>query len=106
MPMLEVGTVDAFQGKEFDIVFLSIVRSSIDKGAVPNEGAEDREKRLNRRYGHLRLSNRMNVAMSRQRRLLVVVGDKSMAEGETATLGAPALASFLNLCMEKFGAIL
>jgi hypothetical protein len=106
MPMLEVGTVDAFQGKEFDIVFLSIVRSSIDKGAVPNEGAEDREKRLNRRYGHLRLSNRMNVAMSRQRRLLVVVGDKAMAEGEAASLGAPALASFLNLCMEKFGAIL
>lgn len=106
MPRLEVGTVDAFQGKEFDIVFLSIVRSSIDRGPLANEDAEGREKRLNRRYGHLRLSNRMNVAMSRQRRLLVVVGDKSMAEGETASLGAPALASFLNLCRGKYGAVL
>lgn len=106
LPMLEVGTVDAFQGKEFDIVFLSIVRSSVDRGPVANEGFEDREKRLNRRYGHLRLSNRMNVAMSRQRRLLVVVGDKAMAEGETALLGAPALAAFLNLCRGKFGAVL
>lgn len=105
-PRVEVGTVDAFQGKEFDVVFLSIVRSSVERSIASDETAEDREKRLNRRYGHLRLSNRMNVAMSRQRRLLVVAGDRSMAEGDVATQGAPALASFLALCMEQYGAVL
>jgi hypothetical protein len=55
---VEVGTVDAFQGKEFDFVILSTVRSG---GGV----------------GFLRLPNRLNVAMSRGRRALVVVGDAS-----------------------------
>ena len=35
---LRVGTVDAFQGKEFDIVMLSVVRSN---DLIINAGADD-----------------------------------------------------------------
>jgi superfamily I DNA/RNA helicase len=69
---LRVGTVDAFQGKEFDVVFLSLTRS--------NEIPIDRPERVNSKYGHLVLPNRLCVAMSRQRRLLCVVGDAKMLE--------------------------
>ena len=55
---VRVGSVDAFQGREFDAVFLSCVRS--------NRG---------RRAGFLALENRICVAMSRARKLLVVCGD-------------------------------
>ena len=97
---LRVGTVDGFQGKEFDVVFLSIVRAN-DK-LIPNAiGGIQREQRLNEKYGHLRLPNRLNVAMSRQRKLLIVVGDKRMAEVDEAEEAVPALAEFLNLCRKE-----
>lgn len=57
-----VGTVDAFQGKEFDIVLLSVVRS--------NEETE-----MKKRVGFLNNDNRLCVAFSRAKRLLVAVGD-------------------------------
>jgi len=63
---LRVGTVDAFQGKEFDVALLSIVRS-------PSFGTTDAA----RAFGHLRIMNRLCVAMSRQRRLLIAVGDRA-----------------------------
>ena len=90
---LRVGTVDAFQGKEFDIVMLSVTRSN------PIQCADERAKR--RRFGHLLLANRLCVAMSRQKRLLVVVGDSAMATTEV-----PGLREFLKLCKGKHGAIL
>ena len=95
-----VGTVDAFQGKEFDVVFLSIVRAN-DVVVPDQKEGEERERLLNGKYGHLRLANRMNVAMSRQRKLLVAVGAKHMAEGPESEEGVPALAAFLKLCREE-----
>ncbi len=59
---LRVGTVDAFQGREFDVVFVSLVRSN-----------EMRDPR--RRFGFTVTPNRLNVAMSRAKRMLVVAGD-------------------------------
>ena len=97
---LRVGTVDAFQGKEFDVVFLSIVRANAIMVPEQKEG-QDRERFLNRKYGHLRLENRLNVAMSRQRKLLVAVGDKRMADSRESEEGVPALAAFLRLCREE-----
>ncbi|MES2641341.1 MAG: AAA domain-containing protein [Myxococcota bacterium] len=73
---VRVGTVDAFQGREFDAVLLSCVRSG---GGV----------------GFLALPNRLNVAMSRAKRLLVAVGD-----ARTVRQVAP-LAGFLALCRER-----
>ena len=99
---LRVGTVDAFQGKEFDVVFLSIVRANDIVVSEQTQGNE-RERLLNGKYGHLRLANRLNVAMSRQRKLLVAVGQKRMAEGLAAAEAVPALAAFLKLCREAKG---
>jgi superfamily I DNA and/or RNA helicase len=97
---LRVGTVDAFQGKEFDVVFLSIVRAN-DTIIPDQKEGKDRERLLNGKYGHLRLANRLNVAMSRQRKLLVAVGDKRMADGPESEEAVPALAAFLKLCSQE-----
>lgn len=59
---IEVGTVDAFQGKEFDVVILSTVRAN----------AEDDMKK---RVGFLNNNNRLCVAFSRAQRLLITIGD-------------------------------
>lgn len=73
---VEVGTVDAFQGREFDVVILSTVRRG-------------------RSVGFLRLPNRLNVAMSRAMRTLVVVGD-----AKTVTQ-IPSLRAFHDLCQRE-----
>lgn len=86
---LSVGSVDAFQGKEFDVVFLSMVRSN------------DQDK-----FGHLSIANRLCVAMSRQRKLLVVVGDTGMLKSETAHRKIRPLVEFHRLCEEGNDGIL
>jgi hypothetical protein len=92
---VRVGTVDAFQGKEFDVVLLSMVRS--------NELPEGNPVALRRKYGHLMLENRLCVAMSRQRRLLIVVGDPAMLEGTHAASELRALVEFRRLCEGSHG---
>ena len=92
---LRIGTVDAFQGKEFDVVFLSLTRSN----DVPVKDEATRR----RRYGFLLLENRLCVAMSRQQRLLVVVGDRAMAAGPEAEASVPGLSAFLKLCEGPHG---
>jgi len=87
---LRVGTVDAFQGKEFDVVLLSVTRS--------NDVDPMDQKSLRRKYGHLMLENRLCVAMSRQQRLLIAVGDSGMLQGEAAANSVPGLVKFYDLC--------
>ena len=72
---LRIGSVDAFQGKEFDVVILSTVRSNSFKREEGNE------KKV---FGFLTLKNRLNVAFSRAQKLLIVVGDANMFEDEFA----------------------
>jgi superfamily I DNA and/or RNA helicase len=91
---LRIGTVDAFQGKEFDIVFLSVTRSN----DLP--AATDEEQR--RKYGHLMLENRLCVAMSRQQRLLVAVGDLAFVK---AAEPLRALRAFTELCGGDHGVV-
>ena len=101
---LRIGTVDAFQGKEFDVVLLSVVRA--DARPLPaGDNAEAYEKAANGKFGHLRLSNRMNVAMSRQRSLLIAVGDRAQAAGADAARAVPALAAFMALCEGEYGVV-
>ncbi|RAU83491.1 AAA domain-containing protein [Pontibacter arcticus] len=70
---LTIGTVDSFQGQERDIICISMVRSN-DQGEI----------------GFLGDQRRMNVAMTRARKKLIVVGD-------SATLSQHEFyASFLN----------
>ena len=95
---LRVGTVDSFQGKEFDVVFLSLTRSNNVRGE------DDAAQR--RRYGFLMLENRLCVAMSRQQRLLVVVGDSAMTKGPAAKSAVPALVAFRELCEGPSGSVI
>ncbi|HMV43075.1 MAG TPA: IGHMBP2 family helicase [Leptospiraceae bacterium] len=57
---IEISTIDSFQGREKDIIYISLVRS--------NEVGE---------IGFLSDTRRMNVAMTRARMRLVVIGDSS-----------------------------
>jgi superfamily I DNA and/or RNA helicase len=92
---LRVGTVDAFQGKEFDVVFLSVTRSN----ELPGETDEQRR----RKFGHLMLENRLCVAMSRQERLLVAVGDLAFVQKAEPLR---ALRAYTELCGGPDGVII
>jgi hypothetical protein len=61
---LEIDTVDAFEGREKDVIVVSLVRSN-----------------RRREIGFLQLMQRINVALSRARRLLIVVGDTATLRG-------------------------
>jgi len=60
MSKIAINTVDSFQGQERDIIYISLVRSN-ERGEI----------------GFLSDIRRMNVAMTRARKKLVVIGDSS-----------------------------
>jgi ATP-dependent RNA/DNA helicase IGHMBP2 len=64
---MEINTIDGFQGQEKDIILVSLVRSN-DKGDI----------------GFLKDARRLNVALTRARKKLVVIGD-------SATIGPHSL---------------
>ena len=77
---ISVNTIDSFQGQERDIVYISLTRSN-DKGEI----------------GFLSDIRRMNVAMTRARKKLVVIGD-------SATLGQHSFyANFIEYAEKKGG---
>ena len=115
---VRVGTVDEFQGMEFDVIFLSVVRSgknfsnvdfdfpenpppSADNAAF-NEYKRRRDEIGGKIYGFLNVENRLCVALSRQKRLLIVVGDADMFRNEiparTAKICVPAMYNLYKLC--------
>ena len=57
--LIEINTVDKFQGAERDIIIYDIVRSDKGKSII----------------GFLQDYRRINVAFSRAKRLLIIVGD-------------------------------
>jgi hypothetical protein len=95
---LRIGTVDSFQGMEFDVVFLSMVRT-LTQNCKPKD--DDREKQARMLFGHLCLYNRLNVSMSRQKKLLVVVGDSGLLQSTLAAEFVPGLVDFHKLCQEQ-----
>jgi len=99
---LRIGTVDAFQGMEFDIVFLSMVRSQ-DMNALPPHirNEENYKKKQQKLFGHLMSENRLCVSMSRQKKVLAIVGDGVLANSQIAVDAVPALKNFYDLCHEK-----
>ena len=75
---ISVNTIDSFQGQERDIVYISMTRSNQDN-----------------RIGFLSEVRRMNVAMTRARKKLVVIGD-------SATLGQSEFyAGFIHYAEQK-----
>lgn len=95
---LRIGTVDSFQGMEFDVVLLSMVRT-LPQNWKPKDG--DREKQARELFGHLCLYNRLNVSMSRQKKLLVVVGDSGLLQSDLAAEFVPGLVDFIKLCRKQ-----
>lgn len=74
---IEVNTIDAFQGQERDVIYISMVRSN-DNGEI----------------GFLKDTRRMNVAMTRAKKKLVIIGD-------SATLASfKFYSNFLDYCDE------
>jgi len=67
--LVRIDTVDAYQGKENTIVIVSLVRS--------NKNGE---------VGHVRSDNRCNVALSRAKERLIIVGSTLMWGGERSEL--------------------
>jgi len=94
---LRVGTVDAFQGMEFDVVLLSMTRA--------NDGPAADHRAVRRKYGHLTLANRLCVAMSRQQRLLIVVGERAMLTPPAARRELRGLVAFSELCEGAHGLV-
>ena len=89
---LRVGSLDAFQGMEFDVVYLSMVRCNQEN-----------------KFGFLTVENRLCVAMSRQKKLLIAVGDSGMFTNVAAERKIPAVYAFRKqLCEEnkEYGAII
>jgi len=76
---MRISTIDSFQGQEKDVIILSLVRSNDETG-----------------IGFLKDYRRMNVAITRAKEQLFVIGD-------SATIGAdPFYNSFLGY-VEKYG---
>jgi hypothetical protein len=97
---VQVGTVDSVQGQEFAIVFVSMVRSN-SFGELGDAASEEEVANLaRRRYGFLTLENRMCVALSRQKWLLVLVGDRRMLTYPDAKRHIGPLVEFDALCDE------
>ena len=57
---ISINTIDGFQGQERDVIYISLVRSN-----------------ARHEIGFLQDYRRMNVAMTRARMVLVVVGDSA-----------------------------
>lgn len=62
----DVNTIDAFQGQERDVIIVSLVRSNED-GVI----------------GFLKDYRRMNVAMTRAKKRLILIGDSATIGGDT-----------------------
>jgi len=80
---ISVGTVDAFQGKEFDVVILSAVRANM-------------ETEIKKRVGFLNNNNRLCVAFSRAKRLLITVGDSNTVAGNDESTFVEPLKELFN----------
>ena len=66
----DIGTVDSFQGSDRDIIIYDCVRSSKAKNSK-----EDREKRSGGKIDFIADEKRLNVSLSRAKKLLIIVGD-------------------------------
>ena len=57
---LNINTIDSFQGQECDVIYISLVRSN-DQGEI----------------GFLRDKKRLNVAMTRAKKKMIIIGDSA-----------------------------
>lgn len=115
---LRIGSVDSFQGKEFDVVILSTVRSNdiepsnpihlqseikrvLERKKIQITEEDAKENLLRQKYGFLMLENRLNVAFSRAKKLLITIGDGSMYQNEDAEVYVNGLYEFYKRFANK-----
>ena len=135
---VRVGSVDAFQGMEFDVIFLSVVRSNdkppkvrVDKKSKPttidyeylemyngiprknidktSDNYKDWEKYRDKvgmqNYGFLISENRLCVSLSRQKKLLIVVGNGDIFNKDewsrVADVCVPGMSKLYELCKRE-----
>jgi hypothetical protein len=91
---LKINTVDRFQGMERNIIIVSTVRSNKQTkfgGKIePNKDS-----------GFAKSPQRLNVALSRARRLLIVVGNKEFFEQVTDSKGRPLYKNAIKQIEDK-----
>ena len=75
-------------------MFLSVVRT-VPPNWTPRD--QDPARQARSLFGHLCLYNRLNVSMSRQKKLLVAVGDPSLVTHDLAADFIPGLVDFYRL---------
>ena len=75
---VEIGTVDSFQGKEYPLTILSCCRHDPSRGEV----------------GFLRLTSRVNVALSRAQCQLIIVGSAATLQHPEPGRGSAPLKDF------------
>jgi superfamily I DNA and/or RNA helicase/predicted RNA-binding protein with RPS1 domain len=67
---IDISTLDSFQGKEYDIIIFSFTRSS-DHNKAPFENGKPRYSKV----GFLDDARRLNVAFSRAKKKLILIGN-------------------------------
>lgn len=79
---IRVSTVDRFQGMERNIVIVSMVRSNIIQSSRDQKPDKKRYPELGypvqKSLGFAQSPNRLNVALSRAKRLLIIVGNQEL----------------------------
>ena len=113
----KIGTVDEFQGMEFDVMILSVVRSGRNfndvnlkklenppppEDEISCESYKNFVQSVSRKFYGFFNDNRLCVALSRQKKLLMVFGDEKMFDGKisarVAKICVPAMHNLLQLC--------
>jgi superfamily I DNA and/or RNA helicase len=101
-----IGTVDAFQGMEFDVVFLSMVWAYTTEELNAFMRDKNKGRRNFNAFRFLVSKNRLCVSLSRQKKLLVIAGDKNTAKSALCKQALPSVYEFLETCEEGGGALL
>ena len=115
---LKINSVDKFQGMERNIIIVSTVRSDkqvmtkndflrvkepLNISLLKDEGGN--VLATNNEIGFAKLPQRLNVALSRAKRLLIVVGNKNFFEQFTDSKGRPLYKNAISE-IEKRGKII
>lgn len=115
---LKINSVDKFQGMERNIIIVSTVRSdkqvmtkndflrvkeTLNISLLKDEGGN--VIATNNEIGFAKLPQRLNVALSRAKRLLIVVGNKNFFEQFTDSKGRPLYKNAISE-IEKRGKII